>query len=535
MFISLRKRARSHAPSHPAHLSPEFAPPAAALSSLPCHGPRISAAAAAVVAFAALAGCAATDLAPGRSTVAALTSERTGHSLSRPADQNSVGSAAPTTALLANPLSADTAVELALRNNAALAARLAALDIDEAQWKEASRLRNPGLRFGRMQGGQQVEIERSVLFDLVGLLTLPLRQELEGQHFEQAKLAAAMAALALASQTRSAYFNAVAAQQSLALATQFRTAAEAGSELAGEMVRAGNWSQTEQARQQKILDEALGQFARAQQVSSTAREQLLRLLGLADDKGVLQLPARLPALPLAVQDNTEALQLAMDKRLDLMRARHDTLAAASALGLSRRNGLVNVFELGYRNKSSTGAARENGYEVAFELPLFDWGEARVARAQAAYMQAVQLAADTAISARSQVRESHAAYQSSFALARHYQDEVLPRSAAVSAHMLKRYNGMLVSVFDLLADTRARLQASMLANAALRDFWLAETTLVASIHGGTDAAFAGLPTLPVPVPVPVQKPSQKSVEKSMDLPANKPAATGMPAHMRGAMH
>ena len=55
-------------------------------------------------------------------------------------------------------------------------------------------------------------------------------------------------------------------------------------------------------------------------------------------------------------------------------------ATADALGLSKVTGFVNVLDVGYTNKSSSEAPRENGYEVSLELPLFDWGSARVARA-----------------------------------------------------------------------------------------------------------------------------------------------------------
>jgi hypothetical protein len=49
-------------------------------------------------------------------------------------------------------------------------------------------------------------------------------------------------------------------------------------------------------------------------------------------------------------------------------------------------------------------------------------------------------------------------------------------------MLLRYNGMLVGVFELLADARAQINSVNTAIEAQRDYWLAETDLQAAING-----------------------------------------------------
>lgn len=59
-----------------------------------------------------------------------------------------------------------------------------------------------------------------------------------------------------------------------------------------------------------------------------------------------------------------------------------------------------------------------------ELPLFDWGGARVARAEAVYMQAVHRAAQAAIDARSEVREAYGAWRSAYDIARRHKDDPL---------------------------------------------------------------------------------------------------------------
>jgi outer membrane protein TolC len=431
-----------------------------------------------------LSGCATFSKDGGLDTVSALTSERTGQTVRREKSTGDANAARSSVdQLLAQPLTPDSAVRIALANNKGLQAAFAELGVAEASLVQAGRLRNPGYAFGRLRGGGDVEIDRSIMFDFIGLLTMPLRTEMEGRRFEQAKLQAASQAVQLAADTRKAYFTAVAAQQSARYAQQVATAAEAGAELAQRLANVGNWSKLDQAREQVFHADAATQLARARHNATAAREQLTRLLGLWGADTAFTLPDRLPDLPKAPNEAASIEAQAMSQCLDVQMARKDAEATASGLGLTRATGFLDVFDAGYANKSQTGQPRENGYELSLELPIFDWGSARVARAEATYMQAVHRTADTAVRARSEVRESYSAYRTTYDIARHYRDEVVPLRKRISDEVLLRYNGMLASVFELLADARDQIGSVNTAIEAQRDFWIAETALQAAINGG----------------------------------------------------
>lgn len=430
-----------------------------------------------------LAGCATFSQDGGMDTVSAMTKERTGQQV----QFSKTGT--PTEALdksvnelLGKPLTPDTAVQVALLNNKGLQASFAELGIAEADLVQAGRMRNPSFSFGRMRTGDDVEIERGIMFDLVGLLTIPIRSGIEQRRFEQAKLQTASEAVRLAAQTRKAYFNAVAAQQTVQYMKQVGTAAEASVELAKRMAQVGNFSKLDQAREQAFYADTTAQIARAQHNATVARERLARLMGAWGKHMAFQLPDRLPDLPKepnAVQDMESQ---AMLQRLDIQMAKRGAESTAKALGLTKASRFINVFDVGYVNKSETGAPRGNGYEVELELPLFDWSGAKVARAEAIYMQSVHRTADTAIRARSEVREAYSAYRTTYDLARHYRDEVVPLRKKISDEMLLRYNGMLASVFELLTDARTQISSVNAAIEAQRDYWLSETDLQAAING-----------------------------------------------------
>lgn len=431
----------------------------------------------------ALTGCATFSADGGMDDVSAMTKERAGQTVRANKSDAAAGEIEKAVQdLLAKPLTPDSAVEIALMNNRGLQASLADLGIAEADRVRAGRMANPSFSFSRIRVEDYTEIERSVMFDIVGLLTIPLRSGIEKRRFEQAKLAAAAQAVRTAADTRRAYFNAVAAQQTLHYMQQVKTAAEASAELAQRMAKVGNFSKLDQTREQVFYADATAELARARHNATVAREQLARMLGVWGGNYAFKLPDRLPDLPKTPREVANIEQLAMEQRLDVQMARRNAHATASALGLSRATGFINVLHAGYANTSEAGEDRADGYEIELEIPIFDWGRSRTAKAEAIYMQSVHRTAETAIRARSEVRQAYSGYRTAFDIARHYRDEVVPLRKRISDEMILRYNGMLASVFELLADSRAQVASVNSAIEAQRDFWLAETDLQMAING-----------------------------------------------------
>jgi outer membrane protein TolC len=412
--------------------------------------------------------------------------------------------------LLASPLSVDDAVQVALLNNRGLQATYAELGIAEASLVQAGRLRNPGFTFLRAHGGGDTRIERTYTFDFASLLVAPLATRLEGRRFEQTKLLVSNETLHVALETRRAYFASVAAQESVRYFEQVKIAAEAGADLARRMARAGNWSKLEQAREQVFYADAAAQLARASQTAITEKEKLTRLMGLWGQDIAFKLPERLPGLPVALPELKNLESLAMKERLELQAARRETEGVAASLGLTRTTRFLNVLDASYLRNSEANGVRETGYEIRVEIPLFDWGGARVAKAQAIYMQAFNRFAATAINARSEVRESYAGYRTAYELARHYRDEIVPLRKTISEENQLRYNGMLISVFELLADAREQVISVNGYIDALRGFWLAETDLQRAVGGKLPVSMAD-----ASLPLDVDRPDSSNAEKTAD--------------------
>ena len=374
------------------------------------------------------------------------------------------------------PLTADTAVEIALMNNRGLQATYAELGIAEADLVQAERLANPGFAFERLTRGDDVEIGRAFIVNLLALVTMPARRQIEQRRFDATQVRVAAEASRVAAETRRAYYAAVAAHESAKYMEQVKDAAEASAELARRMARAGNFSKLEQAREQLFYAESAAQLARFRQSAVGQRENLTRLMGVWGEDVRYTLPERLPDLPKSAREVDGIESTALAQRLDVQAAMREAESVASSLGLTRATGFVSALELAYQHNSESGKPVQKGYEVEVRLPVFDWGDARVARARATYAQAVDRATDTAVRARSEVREAYDAYRTAYDLARHYRDEIVPLRKRISEENVLRYNGMLIGVFELLADARQQVTSVSAYIEALRDFWIAESAL-----------------------------------------------------------
>lgn len=405
-------------------------------------------------------------------------------------------------ALLAQPLSAEAAVRIALQNNPQLQAQLASVGVSEAERVQAASLPNPRLALGRLREGNTLELERSLHWNLLGLLALPWRAERAQQQLQLAQLNAAQEVLRLVADTRRAWVHAVAAQQSLSYLRQAHEAAQAGTEMARRMAQVGNWSRLQHAREQALLTQVTAQLARAELAAQDQREQLTRLLGLEGSATSYTLPERLPDLPEQLTETTDLEAQALRDRLDVQLAQLQARQLAQSFTATRISGWVNALDVSYvRNTSFDNAhgerATKNGYELELALPLFDWGQSANARVQAQYLQALAQVRTVAVQARSEARQAQRAWRSSYQLARLYRDELVPLQRSMTDEVLLRYNGMLSSVWDVLAQARQSIAAVTDSIAAQRDFWLTDTDLQLALSGSSPAGLSALGSTSAP--------------------------------------
>jgi outer membrane protein TolC len=266
-------------------------------------------------------------------------------------------------ALLKRPLTPGAVVQIALLNNRGLQASYNELGISEAQYVQASLPTSPRFGFNQLVGDLEVEITRQLVGNVLALATLPARSEIAQIRFRAAQLRAADATLTLAAETRKQFYRAVAASEQVNLIMQARgTAGNGDTELT-------------EARMKLRIE----------------RERLARLLGLWDEIDY-KLPLRLPTMPSRIRSIREAEAQALQHRLDLQIAKVELDALAKTLGLTQATRFISAFDLAAQNryrsteKDSAGSISKtktitNGFVATIEIPLFDFGQARVAEAE----------------------------------------------------------------------------------------------------------------------------------------------------------
>jgi outer membrane protein TolC len=390
----------------------------------------------------------------------------------------------------------ETAVQVALLNNKGLQASYADLGDSAADaWQTQlsvfptfsvglTGIGTPGLEAYRI-------LEGAIAANILALATYDRNIQLADNRFRQAQLKAAIATVSLAAETRRAWIRAVAAWENVAYLNQAKVAADAASELAKKIGEAGSMPKAEQAREHVFYAELTGETAKARLEAKLAKEELIRLMGLSGSDIEFQIPNRLPNLPKALIKRDDIEAETIHKRMDLQVSRLELQATAQSYKLEDVTRIVTDIELvGTWEKERE---REDGKilsdisktaSLEFTIPIFDSGQARLRKGELAYMRAANQLAELAVNVRSEARSAYLAYKSNYDIARHYRNNVLPLRNAIEQQSMLTYNGMITSTFELIADTREKIDSTILAVKAKRDFWLAEANLSPVIYGGS---------------------------------------------------
>lgn len=404
--------------------------------------------------------------------------------------------------LLKKPLSADRAVQIALLHNRGLQAAYNELGLAEARFLEASLPPNPTFSVSRLSGPLEIEFEKKIVANILALATLPLRTEIAEARFRQAQLRAAEETLRVAAEARRSFYRALAANEMSGFLAQAKEAANAASQLATRLRETGAINKLDQTREQAFDAELAAQAARSRQTAASERERLIRAMGLWGADLNFKLPSALPALPTRPQSLPSAEIEALRRRVDLQIARIELEALAKTAGLTQATRFLNLLEAAGIEKTTreqeTGQrVRNRGFELEFQIPIFDGGEVRVRQANETYAQAVNRLTEKAVNVRSEAREAYRSYRSAYDIAQLYRRNVLPLRKIISEETMLRYNAMQIDVFSLLTEARQRLAATISAIEAQRDFHLAGVDLQSAIaggRGGVSTASAASPSI-----------------------------------------
>ncbi len=298
-------------------------------------------------------------------------------------DVNDAERSALIAALLAKPLTPESAVRVAFVNNPHLQTEYARLGLGAADVIQAGRLENPTLSATWQTSSRSSDSSRydfGLTQNFTQLLLLSARTRFSKGEFERAKLDATQRLLDLAARVQTAYFDAVGTRQVAQMRTAVAVAASASAELASRFKDAGNLSALELAIEQVAASQAQLDQERAEADASAAASVLNELMGLRPGTP-WQLTDALPAIPGGEDPLDASLQLAFIRRADLDSDRRAVVLLEDALGLTRSYRYFGEVVVGAQYERDTDRNRLIGPSLSLQLPIFNQGQAAVLRAE----------------------------------------------------------------------------------------------------------------------------------------------------------
>jgi len=327
--------------------------------------------------------------------------QRTGHALRDPAVRESE---IPDGVSLEDGLSQDEAGALALWRNAAFLETLAQLGFSRSALMQAGLLSNPVFSVLFPLGPKQLEFALKLPVEAVWLR--PKRVAAARLDDEQVAEQLVQSGLDVVRNAKVAWGTLRLARARLAIAEESVDVAARIASLAEARLAAGDASPLEVAAARGDALVAEDDTLRLRQEALIAEEQLRSLLGLRASDVPLRLEDSLGPAP-APLEASPLLEAAFAARPDLRAAELTVEAARERAGLSRWEALSLAGIADAKHERSQGLLVGPGLEVG--IPIFDWNQAGMARADAEVVRAVRHEAALRDGVALEVKEAAARY------------------------------------------------------------------------------------------------------------------------------
>ncbi len=337
--------------------------------------------------------------------------------------------------ILADGLSLNEALGVAVLNNRQLQAEFMSIGISKADWVQAGLLSNPTLGFSAQfpEGGGRSNIQTVIAQNIVDLWQIPRRRKIAQARLNQTVLRIAHVAAILVTDTKRAYFEAVAAEELQGLARRSLELVSESYEAVKAQRQAGAVSMLDEnlARGQVLSSELSIRNARL--AAANAKRRLAQLLsigrniddialsdGLPDQFGYLILPEKL-------------IELARTSRLDLRALEHSVEARLMDIDVEKLRvfpdvGLGLAFErLEHRTTVDDEIDTILGPTLGLTLPIFDQNQAQIAKAKYSYRRELKAYQGACIRIAQDIRIATDVALTAFRSAAYYRDELVPQA------------------------------------------------------------------------------------------------------------
>lgn len=380
---------------------------------------------------------------------------------------------------LSQPMTADLAVRMAMLRSPQLQEHYAELGLARSDVLEAIQIANPRLGASRLSlaDGVGEQLTYGLSAPLVDLLVLPSRVRLARLENQRARYQIASAVLDVSLDVEAAWYGYVGATQVAEMRAAVAEALDVSADLSQRYFDAGNITELQLNRELAAASSARIDAASAKVEARMARLELNTLIGLRGSETEWNAGVVLP-LPVANEDDpAELRRMAKTSSLNLLAARQEVEINASAAGVTRNFRLLGDTAIGYEREEEIDGSIIRGPTLDLELPIFNQGQARVARADAqlrlarARLARIELLSGNGIDlAAERVRVLSD-------IVRIHRDSLVPQREIVTVRSQEEQNFMLIGVFDVIQAKTQEYDAYQSYLESVRDYWLARIDLM----------------------------------------------------------
>ncbi len=390
--------------------------------------------------------------------------------------------------MLAQPLTADAAAQIALLNNRRLQAIYEDLGVAQADLVQAGLLSNPtfspSLLFPTAGGDLRPNLGLTQTF--LDIFFIPLRKRVAESRLAAAQQRIADRVIAHAANTRAAFYRVQADMQAVSLLRDITASTRESLDTVRQFREAGSVTYLDVRNKEALLERVQMELTRADSQLDISREQVTVLMGLSGDDADHARWTAEPGLPQLPQDEIPMKELeerSLENSLTLAAIRADVDAAGGELGMTEASALLPAATAGASAQRRSGEWFV-GPSLSIPIPIFDQGQAVKAAAEHRLRQQHHSYEAAIAEVRSASRTAARRVRIAREVANHYRDVLLPLREEIYEDSLLQFNAMNISILDLIAVRQQQMDTEREYIEALFDYWLARTQLDQILAGST---------------------------------------------------
>ena len=442
--------------------------------------------------------------------------------------------------LLAEGLTVDKTVQLALLNSPEFQALFDQIGASRADVVQSQLLTNPGMALTMIwpDGGGRQKIVFNMGQELVDLWQIPVKKKIAEAQLEQAVLSVVHKGIDLATDTRSAAYKLLALQKAEAVAKENVEFVEKSIRMTEERVKAEKATTVDINRVGALLLDAQLSLLTIQRDLRIARASLARTIGLIRQGANWTLVGDLPDTVL-VPSEAEVLEYALTHRLDAQALAKQVEASDQQLrrqilsvfprivagpsveqkdtkGVPGRNILGDTIRTSIAKNKLTAPTIQSrdqrnlaksqiidsltGFNLALTLPIWDQNQAQIAKARFVVEQRQRELEGLLNTIAQDVEQAAIAAETAMEVLRLYHGSILPQAESNFLAARKAYEEGKQSITAMIEAQKFRMNQRLAEMNAHRELAVSMAALERAVGGrlpnlGVNTPQTSQPTLP----------------------------------------